>query len=211
MEVQLNTSQKKLKNIIIENLVVAKDWQNRNSEEVAKAFEIMKTASHSLHMELDPNPKHHHYMITNRGMEPEDPEFYNHIHPVEDLLKYLADTSANDDPIDLTMGDTFEFQLYSSRWGHYDSYGVKRTQNGWDISHLSYRGEDIVHEEMTVLYSAMRHDSISFPRDVDIYMHSIWERAKDEGLTHEEVQEMLNQVAEWISLTEKSAPRSLLF
>lgn len=198
------------KKVIEENLLIAVDWQNHDSNEVAEAFKKMKKAAHKLHMQLNPKPKHHRYMIKNRGMEPEDPEFYDHIHPVEDLLKYLVDPTANDDPIDHTLGDTFKFQLYSNRWGHYDRYELKRTINGWHVSHMSYNGEDSLDEEMHVLYRSMEHDSISFPRNVDSYMYSIWTRAQDEGLTHEEVQDMLNQVAEWISLTEKTAPRDLL-
>lgn len=210
MEVKLTEEQQKLKQIIEENLAIASDWQNKSSDEIASAFKKMKTAAHELHMQLDPKPKHHRYMINNRGMQPEDPEFYNHIHPVEDLLKYLADTSANDDPIDHTMGATFKFQLYTNRWGHYDLYELKRTENGWYVNHMSYNGEDSLHEEMQVLYSAMKHDSISFPLNVDSYLSSIWMRAQDEGLTHEQVQDMLNRVAEWISQTEKSAPKDLL-
>ena len=210
MKVQLTAAQERLKQMIEENLLIARDWQNRDQSEIATAFEKMKSAAHQLHMQLQPRPKHHRYMINNRGMSPEDPEFYNHIHPVEDLLKYLLDTSANDDPIDHTMGDTFDFRLYTNRWGHYDLYELKRTENGWYVNHLSYKGEDNLDEEMKVLYDAMKHDSISFPRNVDSYLTSIWMRAQDEGLTHEQVQEMLNQVAEWISQTEKSAPRDLL-
>jgi hypothetical protein len=210
MKVKLTAEQEKLRKIIEENLAIAKDWQNRNQEVVQEAFKKMKTAAHELHMQLEPKPKHHRYMIENRGMPPEHPDFYNHIHPVEDLLAYLDDTSANDDPIDHTLGDTFEFQIYSNRWGHKDRYELTRTENGWFIRHLSYNGEDNINQEMKVLYAAMRHDSISFPINVDSYLRSIWTLARDQGLKHDQVQEMLNRVADWISQTEMSAPRDLL-
>lgn len=42
---------------------------------------------------------------------------------------------------------------------------------------------------MKVLYKAMQHESISFPRNVDSYLDSIWVLAKQDGLTHDEVQE----------------------
>lgn len=210
MKVELTGEQEKLRQVIIENLAIAKDWQKQDQEVVEKAFQRMKVAAHDLHMQLEPKPKHHRYMIQNRGMEAEHPEFYNHIHPVEDLLDYLEDTSANDDPIDHTIGDKFEFQVYSNRWGHKDRYELIRTESGWHISQLSYNGEDKLDEEMKVLYGAMQHDGISFPRNVDSYMHSIWIQAQDQGLKHEQVQELLNRVADWISQTEMTAPRDLL-
>jgi len=90
-----------------------------------------------------------------------NPEFHNHIHPTQDLFKYLEDTSANDDPIDHTMNDKFEFNVYSSRWGHLDEYKLTRTAKGWFVDHMSYKGED-KHYNSEVLYDVMIHDSISF-------------------------------------------------
>lgn len=43
-------------------------------------------------------------MLENRGVPVEDIEFYNHIHPVDDLLKFIDDINANDDPEDTTIG-----------------------------------------------------------------------------------------------------------
>jgi hypothetical protein len=211
MKQYLNDEQKKLREIIEENLKIAKDWQNQSKEAVEIAFKKMSAAAHELHMQLNPKPKHHRYMIENRGMDPEDPEFYNHIHPVEDLLAYLDDTSANDDPIDQTLGDKFTLRIYTNRWGHYDVYHLTRTEKGWYSEFHTYSGEDDINKSgMKNLIAIMKHDSVSFPRDVDYYFSSIWQRAKDEGLSHEQVQEMLDRVAEWISETEKNAPIDLL-
>lgn len=210
MKVQLSVEQEKLRQIIVENLKICKDWQNINREDVSIAFEKMRVAAHELHMQLTPRPKHHRYMIENRGMKADDNQFYNHIHPAEDLLAYLEDTSANDDPIDYTIGDTFDFQIYSNRWGHKDRYGLTRTEKGWNVSHMSYNGEDNINYEMKTLYTALRHDMISHPINIDSYLNSIWTTAKNNGLKHDEVQEMLNQVADWISQTEMNAPTDLL-
>ncbi|MGN5648922.1 hypothetical protein [Bacillus sp. Brlt_9] len=209
MKISLNAEQEELKKIIKENLSITKQWQSLDHKTVEEAFKIMKTAAHKLHMQLDPKPKHHKYMIKNRGMEPDNPEFYNHIHPVEDLLSYLDDSSANDDPIDFTLGNTFEFNVYSNRWGHIDRYELTRTENGWHVRHLSYDGEDNMHE-MKTLYAAMSHDGIAFPHSVKHYFSSIWQLAEDEGLEYHQVQEMLNRVADWISQTEMNAPRDML-
>ncbi|MGB6780396.1 MAG: hypothetical protein WBE33_16700 [Planococcus citreus] len=211
MKVTLSDNQMKLKEVIEENLTIAKDWENQSSKTIQKAFQLMKQAAHELHMELEPKPKHHAYMIKNRGVSPEDIDFYDHIHPVEDLLAYLEDTSANDDPEDVTINCKFSFNVHSNRWGHKDRYELTRTKEGWFVNAMSYKGEDKINEEMKVLYQAMMHDSISFPRNVDSYLTSIWMRAQEEGLSQEEVQEMLDKVAEWISETEMNAPDNLLY
>ena len=210
MKVELTDEQEKLRQTIVENLNICKDWQNRNRDDVSIAFEKMKVVAHELHMQLNPRPKHHRYMIENRGMEADDSQFYNHIHPAEDLLAYLEDTSVNDDPTDYTIGDTFEFQIYSNRWGHKDRYELTRTEKGWNTSHLSYNGEDDIKYEMKTLYSALRHDMISHPINIDSILSSIWITSKNNGLKHDEVQKMLNQVADWISQTEMNAPTDLL-
>jgi len=67
-----------------------------------------------------------------------------------------------------------------------------------------------LNEEMKTLYRAMQHDSISYPRNVDSFLESIWMQAKDNGLNHLQVQEMLNKVADWISKIEMNAPKDLL-
>lgn len=40
-------------------------------------------------------------------------------------------------------------------------------------------------------------------------MEDIWARAEEEGLTKEDVQRMLDQVAEWINLVEKNYPNNI--
>jgi hypothetical protein len=39
-------------------------------------------------------------MIKNRQSQPDEPHFYMHYHPIEDLLKFLDDPHANDDPVE---------------------------------------------------------------------------------------------------------------
>lgn len=208
-KVILTDEQERLRKVIEENLIIAKDWNKFNDLSIIeRAFLEMNEAAHTLHIQLSPSPKHHRYMIENRGVQPEDLEFYNHIHPVEDLLKYLDDTSANDDPVDHTLDHEFDFKLYTSRWGHYDNYRLTRNKDGWYVNQLSYKGQSDSYGD-NLLISAMEHDSISYPKNVGYFLNGIWERAQDQGLTHGEVQQMLDELAEWISQTEKSAPRHL--
>lgn len=208
--VELNAEQQALRTTIEKKVTELRkyfemDRNDRNYNDIANLQKEMAEAAHSLHMQLKPYPKHHRYMIENRGCKPEDPEFYNHIHPVEDLLKYLDDTSANDDPIDRTLGEKFYLEIYTRRWGHYDRYHLVRNKKGWAVSHLSYN-EQGGRDAEPILSYILTHDSVSYPRNVSSIMEDIWYRAQDEGLSREEVQSYLNEVAEWISLTEKNYP-----
>ncbi|HDR8500434.1 hypothetical protein [Bacillus bombysepticus] len=215
MKVQLNDEQQALRKFIEEKVSLIHKYFNASKEDRHEAsfdFERdgreMADAAHKLHMQLDPKPKHHRYMIQNRGMSPENPDFYYHIHPVEDLLSYLDDITANDDPVDKTLGDTFFMNIYTSRWGHEDRYELIRNEKGWRVNHMSY-DEQGGKDAEPILGYVLRHDSISYPRDLSSFMEDIWVRAEEEGLSHDEVQDMLNKVAGWISLTERNRPNDI--
>ena len=171
--------------------------------------ELWKTmAEKAVELHKIVKPKHHKYMIKNRGCSPDDPEFYNHFHPVEDLLAFIDDPHANDDPEDQTIGHEFYFKVYSRRWGHYDTYKVVRTANGWDISHIP-EGARSGKDGSPGLYNCLEHDSINYPEDLPGYMKWLWLQAEEKGLSHDEVQEALNDLAEWVSNCEKSTPRGI--
>jgi hypothetical protein len=87
MKVILTPEQEELRKIIEENLAITKKWNEDVDRQIMDtAFDNMKTTAHQLHMQLTPQLKHKHYMIENRNLQPDHPEFYNHIHPVEDLI-----------------------------------------------------------------------------------------------------------------------------
>lgn len=213
MKVELNKEQQDLRKAIEERVelirhLIHSPQQNRSYLEIQKEEKIMGDAAHKLHMQLDPKPKHHQYMIENRGLKPEDPEFYYHIHPVEDLLKYLDNTSANDDPEDQTLDNDFYMNIYTRRWGHKDRYTITRNEKGWYVSHLSY-SEQGGRDAEPILGYILRHDGVSYPWHLSSLMEDIWYRAQEEGLSHEEVQNMLSDLADWVSLTECNYPNHI--
>lgn len=213
MKVQLNPKQEKMKMQIQELFDEAMGYFAGRSSDIPsnrmeEIIRIMGELSHELHMQLEPKPKHHKYMIQNSGMEPENPEFYYQIHAIEDLLKYLEDSNANNDPEDITLNENFDFKVYTRRWGHYDLYNVTRNEKGWFISHLSHKGQGGKNADPILSY-ILRHDSVSYPQNLPSIMEDIWVRAEEEGLTKEEVQNMLDQVAEWISVVERNYPDNI--
>lgn len=168
-----------------------------------KTFKEMAVKAHELHKLV--NPKHHGYMVKNRGVDPDSVEFYEHVHPVEDLLAYIEDTTANDDPEDQTVGSEFTFRVFTRRWGHEDEYRLKRTAKGWYFAHNAYRG-DCDKSGRPFLLKSLDHDFVSYPHDLPSHLSSLWENASEQGLSKEEVQQALQQLGDWISTCEMSKP-----
>ena len=140
----------------------------------------MRDLAHKLHMSLKDRgvePKHHQYMLDNRQVPPDDPDFYLHPHSIDDLIKFTYDPTANDDPEDLTIGREFEIEIYSRRWDHNDTLTLKRTAHGWFISYL---GASAACDKSgdPILFEHLRHDGIAYPNSVGIVSFGIMERRK---------------------------------
>lgn len=179
-------------------------------------LKILGQLARALHMSLQNSghePKHTKIMIRNRGLEPTAPDFYEHIHPVEDLLGFVENQNANDDPVDLTIGHEFDFVVYSRRWKHTDTYHVKRTAGGWQFRHnesvSTGRDARVSGKDGTGLFKHLVHDSINYPADLPSYFEWLWERARDRGLDHDEVQEAISMLADWVSVCEKNSPAGM--
>lgn len=154
-------------------------------------------------------PKHHKYMLQNREVPVDDIEFYNHIHPVEDLLAFIRDVDSNNDPEDSTMGKIFKFKIYTRRWGHYDSYSIERISSGWKFSGMAdYNSGECDKKGQPFLYQTLDHDFISYPYNLGQLLEWLWNKAA-EGLSESDVQKAFEDIAEWISICEKNVPRGV--
>lgn len=212
MNIVLNQREQELKSIIEEQVkAIRKALKEQGlSADFSELVSTMGSKAHELHMLLKERglePKHHGYMIENRGLQPDDSGFYEHVHPVEDLLAFLEDPHANDDPIDQTIGEDFIFRVYSRRWGHHDPYSIKRTEYGWYVMHLAIGGP-CDKGGRPYLFDNFRQDSIQYPHRLDGWFEWLWDQAECKGLTKEEVQAALDDVAAWVSLTEENTPRT---
>lgn len=211
MSIQLNQNEEALRKQITERINKVRNafaHASINDHDVNAWVTEAGEKAHQLHMmlkERDHEPKHHAYMIENRELPPDDPQFYMHFHPIEDLLKFLEDEHANDDPVDQTIGADFTFRVYSNRWGHDDTYSIKRTESGWTITHVAIGGP-CDKGGHPFLFENFRQDLIHFPEGLDGWMEWLWDQASSEGLTRDQVQTSLQQLADWVSNTEKNAP-----
>ena len=210
MSIQLLPDEQTLRTEIEERVTKARDVfeQGRIDDEVGDWIMEAGERAHRLHVALKNRghePRHHGYMIRNRALQPDDPEFYMHFHPLEDLLKFLNDEHANDDPVDQTIGSKFTFRVYSNRWGHEDTYRVQRTADGWTISYLTIGGP-CDKGGRPFLFENFRQDTIHFPDGLDLRLEWLWNQASERGLSVEQVQDGLQQLADWVSTTERNVP-----
>lgn len=159
--------EKSLKQVM--ELIENNEWKHSNPEHKALWDEMVSNAN-KLHKKV--KPKHHAYMIKNRGVSPDDPEFYDHIHPIQDLLKFMHDPHANDDPEDVTIGHEFEFEVYTRRWGHNDRYTIRRTSSGWTVNNLAIGGP-CNKKGAPYLYKNFDQDSINYPEEMPGYMECL--------------------------------------
>lgn len=212
----LSDEQKKLRDKLKElnekawDIVNNRDYSSQ--QEINEVFYEMAKTAHNLHMSLKESghePKHHRYMIENRGVPVEDVEFYNHVHPVDDLLKFLDDVNANDDPEDTTIGKEFNLKIYTRRWGHYDTYKVIRTEEGWNFKGLMTANTGECDKSCSPhLCNSLDHDCVCYPKQIGEFMEYLWNQAA-EGLTEDEVRESIDMVGEWISSCEMNTPRGI--
>lgn len=212
--IELNEEEQRLKIEITQRVEELRE-KFRSSDDDSNTLGIIKENAklcHDLHNKLKERghePKHHKYMIENRGVSPDKLGFYEHFHPQEDLVKFLNDPNANDDPEDITLGEEFTFTFYTNRWRHDETLKMIRNDNGWYVSFIGIEGQCDKSGD-PYLYKNLKHELVSYPRRLSGYISSIWERAERDGLTKEQVQEMLNRVGEWVSLTEKHSPDGIL-
>ena len=145
-------------------------------------------------------------LMINSGRLPEDDviHFYDHY----DMLTALLDEIRGEREIMDTRGDEtlnkeMTFSVYTRRWGHPDTYRIKRTIDGWEISHIAINGK-CDKDGKGSLMENLYHDSIFFPEDgVKHALSCLWEEAEEGNLMLEELQKKLQQIADWISSVEK--------
>lgn len=188
--------------------------ENLSKSDADKLYSDMAKTAHDLHMSLKNSghePKHHKYMLENRGCSPEDIQFYEHVHPVQDLLAFIEDEHANDDPEDQTLGKNFVMKVYTKRWGHYDHYELTRTETGWNVKMIGGEEYDCKKDAGRGLNKLLSHDGVCYPEKINKFFEWLWDRAAEDGLTEKEVQKAINQLGNWISECEMSAPRDGVF
>lgn len=180
---------------------------NYSYKDIVKDIDKFGDEAHKLHLALAKKgcaPQHFKYMIENRGMKASAKDFYKHIHPMEDLLRFINNPDSISDPKDITLNKKFNFEVYSKRWGHNDKYSITRIDIGWNINHISING-DSDKSGNPILFKNLEHDSISYPSTLGYVFEQLWELGKN-GISKVEMQNKISEISNWVIQTEKSRP-----
>ena len=159
-------------------------------------------------------PVYRDLMINNRGVSPEEniEEYYNHFHSLKDLYK-IIDTPSNLWKTlkgDINLNQECNFEVYTNRWGHEDTYKVKRIYNGWYVSHLSIEGEcnpdgtGLIENSYGGFIANFNQDSVEYPESFHYFMERLWNLADETEMSIQELQQKLSDVARLISEVEKT-------
>jgi hypothetical protein len=147
------------------------------------------------------------YLMINSGRIPEEDviNFYDHFHMLQAMLNDIRGegekmTTKGDETLDLEM----TFSLYTRRWGHDDIYHMKRTVDGWSLEYSAI-GSSCEKDGTGALFHSLEHDSVFYPKDgIKFAMAELWEQADEGALTPKELQDKLQQIADWISVVERA-------
>lgn len=103
------------------------------------------------------------------------------------------------------MNEQLDFKVYSRRWDKYDTYKLARIPTGWDIRHIAINGK-YDKQGNPYLFKNFKQDFISYPYDLPIILEILWDAAEKNNLTNQELQERINDLAEWVSKCERAHP-----
>lgn len=104
------------------------------------------------------------------------------------------------------MSREFTFTVYQNRRDHEDTYTIVKTENGWHVSHIAINGETKPNGE-NALFMNLNQDSISYPKQLGSFLEWLWEEANNNRLTDDEIQTKIQELADWISITERAEPK----
>ena len=106
-----------------------------------------------------------------------------------------------------TLGKTFDFPVFSRRWGHPDNYRLTLTTSGWDFQFMNRPGAGPTPcgtDANPALRGNLEHDSIAYPEDVFFGISYLHDHQLE--ISDSDMQDALKQLADWISITEQSTP-----
>jgi hypothetical protein len=103
-----------------------------------------------------------------------------------------------------------EFNVYSRRWGHFDTYKLNKTPGGWYIKHLDISGNCDTYGN-PIFYQIFERDCISYPSNFSEYLYYLWQKVDSNKWNERTIQPKLNALAKWVSHTEYYKPKRGIF
>lgn len=154
------------------------------------------------------------YLIENSRIYPSDINFFNHIHMIEDLADLLSKPIIYSKKGDINLYQKMRFEVYTNRWGHFDTYHIARSFDGWIFYGFGFNetAQNITNCDKNgngALIRALEHDSINYPKNLPFALEHLWQRADEDDMNINDLSGYIADLADWISNTEKSKPQFL--
>ena len=102
--------------------------------------------------------------------------------------------------------ENLEFSVYNTRRESTITYRVNKTDNGWHVSHIAING-DCKLDGSPFFYSNFDQDFITYPSAFGDSLEHLWGKINNEEIDVKEAQVKLQELADWVSICEKSQPK----
>ncbi len=104
----------------------------------------------------------------------------------------------------------YEFEVFSRQRGQNYVYAIEKIDTGWKIKHIRINENDGNSDKQgdPFLFKELDHDSINYPAHLGEYMEHLWDQATEQNMNDGEIQEHLNNLANWCQIVEKKSPNT---
>ena len=102
--------------------------------------------------------------------------------------------------------EDYTFIIFSDRFQANRTYNIRWLATGWHISHVVING-NCSPDGKPYLYENFNQDGIHYPTNLDGFMENIWNRLKEGSINDLVAQQRLQQLADWVSISEQSQPK----
>ena len=145
--------------------------------------------------------------MINSGQIPEENivDFYDHYHMLSAIMRDIqGDSEKMTRQGDKTLNQELTFSIFTRRHHCYDRNRICRTVDGWFVRYISINGS-CEKDGSGALIANLEHDCVFYPEDGFKHaMTELWNQAEEGELEIEQLQERLQQVADWISVVERA-------
>lgn len=99
----------------------------------------------------------------------------------------------------------FTFKVYNNRRSCFLTYDVKKTNEGWHVSHIAING-DCSPDGTPYFKMNFDQDFINYPNRFGNYLEWLWEQIENGEIVQEEAQKKLQELADWVTSCEQNRP-----
>lgn len=100
----------------------------------------------------------------------------------------------------------YSFKYWTNRWKSVTTVHLTHTPEGWHLGAMAHTGNCDKSGAPNV-FSNFDQDYVKYPHGIGMFLEWLWGRIDNGECSHEEAQERIQQLADWVSTTEKAEPK----